>query len=156
MNGMEHRPAMQPGRLLQRGVARHLASHGFACVEEFVPTRGLRVDVMALGPKGEFWLVECKSCRADFQTDSKWQKYLEWCDHYFWAVDADFPIDLLPDDTGLMLADPYDAQIMRMGPQMRLAGARRKALTQKFAVHAALRLHALRDPDARLGQGGLQ
>jgi len=144
---------MQPGQLLQRGVARHLASHGFACIEEFVPAKGLRVDVMALGPKGEFWLVECKSCRADFQTDSKWQNYLEWCDRYFWAVDSDFPTDLLPDDTGLMLADAYDADIIRMGPEIRLAGARRKALMQKFAHHAARRLHALRDPDARLGLG---
>ncbi|HAC48079.1 MAG TPA: DNA repair protein MmcB-related protein, partial [Sulfitobacter sp.] len=56
----------QPGQLLARGVMRHLADLGFASVEELVPTRGLRVDVMALGPKGEIWIVECKSCRADF------------------------------------------------------------------------------------------
>ena len=74
---------LQPGQLLARGVSRHLASHGFASVEELVPTRGLRVDVMALGPKGEVWVVECKSSRADFQTDQKWQGYLEWCDRYF-------------------------------------------------------------------------
>ena len=44
---------LQPGQLLARGVSRHLRSHGFVSIEEFVPTRGLRVDVMALGPKGE-------------------------------------------------------------------------------------------------------
>ena len=53
-----------------------------------MPTRGLRVDVFALGPKGEFWVIECKSSRADFIADGKWQGYLEWCDRYFWAVDA--------------------------------------------------------------------
>ncbi|WP_432816762.1 MmcB family DNA repair protein [Sulfitobacter sp. JB4-11] len=137
----------QPGQLLARGVCRHLASHGFACVEELVPARGLRVDVMALGPKGEVWIVECKSSRADFTSDAKWQGYLEWADRFFWAVDADFPTELLPDDSGLIIADAYEGEIIRMGPETRLAPARRKVLVQKFAVHAARRLHLLRDPD---------
>ncbi|MCR9126792.1 MAG: MmcB family DNA repair protein [Rhodobacteraceae bacterium] len=138
-------PAM-PGQRLARGVSRHLAAQGFVSVEEFVPARGLRVDVMALGPKGELWVVECKSSRADFQSDSKWQGYLEWCDRFFWAVDTDFPTDLLPDGCGLIMADAYDAEILRMAPEDRLAGARRKAMIQKFATQAARRLQALRDP----------
>ena len=141
-------PVLMPGQLLARGVCRHLASLGFAPVEEFTPERGKRVDVMALGPKGEIWVVECKSSRADFRGDAKWEGYLEWCDRYFWAVDSAFPVEVLPEETGLILADAYDAEILRMGPESRLAGARRKALTQRFAVHAARRLHALRDPDA--------
>ena len=141
---------MMPGQLLARGVARHLASHGFVTVEELVPTRGLRVDVMALGPKGEIWVVECKSSRADFTSDHKWQGYLEWCDRFFWAVDEAFPTELLPEDSGLILADAYDAEIVRMAPEEKLAGARRKVMMQKFATHAARRLHALRDPGALL------
>ena len=143
-------PAL-PGQRLQRGVARALRSMGFACVEEMVLATGLRVDVMALGPKGEFWVVECKSGRADFRADRKWQGYLDYCDRFFWAVDADFPADLLPGDSGLIIADAYDAEILRMGPETPLAGARRKAMLQGFARHAALRLQALRDPAAALG-----
>jgi hypothetical protein len=139
-------PAPKPGQLLARGVCRMLSAHGFVTVEELVPARGLRVDVMALGPKGEVWIVECKSCRADFQGDAKWQGYLEWCDRYFWAVDQDFPAELLPDDSGLILADAYDGEIIRMAPETRLAPARRKVMIQKFAFHAARRLQALRDP----------
>ena len=137
---------LAPGQLLARGVCRHLISHDFVSVVELVPTPGLRVDVMALGPKGEVWVIECKSSRTDFMTDRKWQGYLEWCDRFFWAVDADFPTELLPDGTGLLLADAYDAEIVRMGPETRLAPARRKVIVQKFARHAALRLQALRDP----------
>ncbi len=137
---------MQPGQLLARGVSRHLRQHGFVSIEEFSPDRGLRVDVMALGPKGELWVVECKSSRADFQSDSKWQGYLDWCDRYFWAVDQDFPTELLPAETGLIIADSYDAEILRMGPEDRLAGARRKALMLKFAQHAARHLQGWRDP----------
>jgi hypothetical protein len=134
------------GQRLARGVCRHLRSHDFVCVEELVPTSGLRVDVMALGPKGEVWIIECKSGRTDYQTDHKWQGYLEWCDRFFWAVDEAFPTELLPDGTGLILADAYDAEILRMGPETPLAGARRKVMVQKFARHAALRLQGYRDP----------
>ncbi|MFZ1727173.1 MAG: MmcB family DNA repair protein [Albidovulum sp.] len=137
---------LMPGQLLARGVCRHLRHHGFVTVEELVPCAGLRVDIMALGPKGEIWIIECKSSRNDFVTDRKWQNYVEWSDRFFWAVDGDFPTDLLPDDTGLIVADAYDAEILRMGARTRLAGARRKVMVQKFARHAALRLQRFRDP----------
>ncbi len=139
------RPLM-PGQLLARGVSRAMRSHDFVTVEELTPTSGLRVDVMAMGPKGEIWIVECKSSRADFRSDQKWQGYLEWCDRFFWAVDSDFPTELLPNDTGLILADAYDAEIVRMGPEVKLAPARRKVMVQKFARHAAIRAQAARDP----------
>lgn len=139
--------ALAPGQLLARGVCRHLnVAHDYACVEELVPAPGLRVDVMAIGPKGEIWVVECKSSRADYMSDRKWQGYLEWCDRFFWAVDSSFPTDLLPADTGLILADAWDAEVIRMGPEDRLPAPRRKVLTQKLARHAARRLQSLRDP----------
>ncbi|WP_457650147.1 MmcB family DNA repair protein [Profundibacter sp.] len=140
--------SLQPGQLLARGTCRHLRDLGYACVTELVPARGLRVDVMALGPKGEIWVVECKSSRADFQTDQKWQGYLEWCDRYFWAVDQSFDNNLLPPETGLIIADAFDAEIIRTGPETKLPAARRSALTRKFARHAATRLQRLQDPDA--------
>jgi hypothetical protein len=136
----------QPGQMLARGVARHLATLDFACVEEFVPARGLRTDVYALGPKGEIWVIECKSCRADYMADQKWQGYLDYCDRFFWAVYRDFPVDLLPKGTGLIVADAYDAQIVTMGPETKLAPARRKKLTLAFARCAARRLQGHRDP----------
>lgn len=138
--------ALAPGQMLARGVCRHLRAHDFVTLEEFSPERGKRLDVMALGPKGEIWVIECKSSRVDFTSDGKWQGYLEWSDRYFWAVDAAFPTDLLPEGTGLIIADGYDAEILRMPPEARLPPARRKALTQRFARHAALRLQMLRDP----------
>ena len=142
--------SLQPGQRLARGVSRHLASLGYAPIEEFVPARGLRMDVFALGPKGELWCVECKSSRADFSGDHKWEGYLAYCDRFFWAVDAQFPNEILPDETGLILADDFDAEVVRMAPEQKLAGARRKALTQKFALCASRRLQILRDPGAAL------
>ena len=147
------RPEPRPGQLLARGVCRHLLTHDFTPLEEFSPAAGLRVDVIGLGPRGEIWVVECKSSRADFMGDRKWQGYLEWCDRYFWAVDADFPVELLPEGSGLILADAYDAEIVRMAPEAKLPPARRRALTHRFARHAASRCLALRDPDRHPAPG---
>ena len=62
-------------------------------------------------------------------------------------MDEAFPSGLLPLDTGLIMADSYDAEILRMGPETKLAPARRKVMMQKFARTAALRLQGMRDPD---------
>lgn len=138
--------SFQPGQLIARGVCRHLRSRDFVPLVEFVPGRGLRVDVIALGPKGEIWIVECKSSRADYMADGKWQGYLPFCDRFFWAVDGAFPLELLPEATGLILADPYDAEIQRFGPVSPLAAPTRKKLIQKFARNAADRLRVFIDP----------
>ncbi len=139
-----------PGQRLARGVARLLRTLDFAPLVEFVPAPGLRVDVAALGPKGEIWVVECKSSRADFVADLKWSGYLEWCDRYFWAVDAAFPAELLPPDAGLILADAWDGEVVRWPEAHPLPGARRRALVQRFARTAALRLAVAGDPEIGL------
>ncbi len=138
--------AVLPGARLARGVSRHLRDRGFACLTEFVPAPGLRVDVIGLGPGAEVWIVECKSGRADFAADRKWQGYLPWCDRFFWAVDAGFPADILPEGAGLIRADAYGAEIEREAPATPLAGARRRALALRFGRTAAERLAQILDP----------
>ena len=137
---------LQPGQILARGVCRFLIDEGLAPVTELSPVRGLRTDVMALAPNGEIWVVECKSSVADFRSDAKWEGYLEWCDRFYFAGPADLPDDLLPEDHGLMIADGYGAEIVRQADKRPLAAARRKALTQRIARVAALRLRAVADP----------
>lgn len=140
-----------PGQRLARGVCRMLSSFDFSGLEEFVPDRGLRVDVIAVGPSGEIWIVECKSSRADFMSDHKWEGYLPWCDRFFWAVGPEFPIDILPADTGLILHDGFDGEILRYGPETRLAGGRRSGLMRRIARTASERLSRLRDAEAAVG-----
>ncbi len=128
---------------------RHLRHHDFVAMDEFVPAPGLRVDVMALGPSGDIWIIECKSGLADYRSDNKWHRYLEYCDQFFWAVDTSFPIDILPAETGLIIADGFDATIERAAPDVPsspLHPSRRKALTLKFARTAAQRLRVIHDP----------
>lgn len=135
-----------PGQRLARGTTRHLRGLDFAALSEFAPTPGLRVDLMALGPRGEIWIIECKSSRVDFMSDQKWMGYLDWCDRFFWAVDLDFPTEILPPESGLILADAYDAEIQRFPAATPLPAARRRALIQRFARTAASRLTQRLDP----------
>ena len=132
--------------LIARGVARLLAGHGFASLPEFSTGAGWRMDLCAMGRRGEIWCVEIKSSRADFLADAKWHAYRDWCDRLFFAVTESFPEHILPPDEGLIRADEWGGEILRYGPERRLAPARRKALTLAFARAAADRLRGLTDP----------
>ena len=131
---------------IARGVMRHFAQIGLSSLSEFSPTRGLRVDIITLGMSDEIWIVECKSGQSDFKSDKKWQNYLDWCDRYFWAVDANFPIGILPSDTGVIIADSYDASILRDSPLNKLSAARRKKIMNSVARSACNRLLLHTDP----------
>jgi hypothetical protein len=139
---------LAPGHALARGVWRFLAGQGATAVPEFSPARGLRCDLTALSAEGELWIIECKSSRSDFVSDTKWEKYLSYCDRFFWAVDEAFPVEILPSTAGLIVADAHDAAIVRAAPVLQLSPARRKAQTLKLARTAARRLHGFMDPQA--------
>ncbi len=139
---MAQTPSGLTGREIAQGVCNHLRDQlGFACLVEFVlPATGLRVDVAALGRKGEFWIVECKSSVRDLISDHKWPNYTEYCDQFYFAVGMDFPTHLLPDESGLITTDGFDAEIRAASVRLGLAPARRKALTIQFGRIAAARL----------------
>ena len=132
---------------IARGSMRLLRAHGLAALPEVTLASGRRADLFAVSEAGEIWIVEIKSSVADFAADQKWPEYREWCDRLFFAVAPDFPIDILPEDTGLILADRYGGEIVRPAPEHRLAGSRRKTLTLRLARIGALRMQALSDPD---------
>ena len=102
--------------------------------------------MVGLSPSGDIWIVEVKSCLEDLRVDAKWPEYRDFSDALFFAVAPDFPQDVLPVDTGLILADRYGAEIVRQAPETRLAAARRKAMTLRFARAAAFTLQVLVDP----------
>jgi hypothetical protein len=122
-----------------RGAAKLLVDLGYAPLAEVRLPNGRRADLMALGPKGEVLIVEVKSGAEDYLTDRKWGDYLPFCDLFFFAVAPEFPMELLPDEPGLIVADGFGGAVVRDPPQTPLAGARRKALTIAFGRLAAFR-----------------
>jgi len=154
-------PEDRTARSVARGICRLFARNGVWCIGEMPlqPKSGLahrRADLMGIDPKGQLVIVEIKVSRADLLGDAKWPDYLDHCDRFYWGLPPSLDRACLdgetfrPDCCGVIVADGYDAEIVRMGPDLRMAGARRKALTQRFARHAALRWHGARDPGMRL------
>ena len=132
--------------LVRRGVARLCLQHGWAPLHEVRLANNRRADILALQPGGGFVCIEIKSGLRDYMSDVKWTEYQPYCDQFYFAVDCDFPRDILPPETGLIVCADRDAEILREPPMFRLAPPRRKALLERFAWLAAGRLAALQDP----------
>jgi hypothetical protein len=122
-----------------RGAARLLTALGYAPLSEVTLPNGRRADLMALGPKGQLFIVEVKSGIEDFRVDLKWPEYGPYCDAFAFAVAPEFPREILPEEPGLIVADGFGGAVLREAPVLPLAGARRKALTLAFARLAAMR-----------------
>jgi hypothetical protein len=129
-----------------RGVSRMFLRHDLLCITEVPLGNGRRVDLFALSPKGLITIVEIKVSKADLLGDGKWTEYLDYCDRYFWAVPQGFDVSLFdrtmmqPERSGLIVADRYDAAVLREAVTTPLSPARRKVETLRFARRAARRL----------------
>ena len=144
--GTRSPPESHAGRIA-RGVSRFFAERGNGCLAEFSFKTGRRADIIAIDTKGTISVIEIKSSVSDFRSDKKWQEYLEFCDRFYFAVGADFPIEILPSECGLVIADAYGASIIRDPKPHRLIAARRKAIPLRFARLSANRLMQFTDPD---------
>jgi hypothetical protein len=139
---------------LARGICRALEQLGYASLLEFPLANGRRADILALTKSGELMIIEIKSSVADFRADRKWAGYREFADRLYFAVSNDFPAFLIPEECGLIVADAFGAAVLRHGALVPLAPARRRALTLRFALAAAMRLRRHLDPQAgRLPDG---
>ena len=132
---------------IARGARRLMRSLGLSTVTELGLRDGRRADIVGLGPDGELWIVEVKSCPADFRADHKWRDYAAHCDRLYFAISDATPAQLMPQDAGLILADRFGAAILREADKRPLASATRRAMMLRFAAVAADRLHRLVDPE---------
>lgn len=128
---------------IAKGALRLLGDLGYAGVTEMTLKNARRADIAALGRDGEIVIVEIKSCVADFRSDQKWPEYLPYCDRFFFAVSHAFPKELIPEETGLIVADAFGGAVLREAPLDKVAPARRKMMTLRLARLAAARLTML-------------
>ena len=134
-----------------RGVTRLLCRQDLFAVCEMPLPNGRRADLMAIDSRGGLTIVEIKVAKSDLEGDGKWVDYLDYCDRFFWAVPPHLARLLeeeryLPAEAGLIVADRYDAAVVRDAAARPLAPARRKAQLLDFARRAARRLSAQVDP----------
>ena len=135
-----------------RGVTRLFCRRDLFAICEVPLPNGRRADLMGIDPKGKLIIVEIKVSKADLTGDAKWTDYLDYCDQFFWAVPPTLAglLDeerFLPDTAGVIVADRYDAAVIRDAPER----LRRKAEILRFARRAARRLSAQIDPTLGFG-----
>lgn len=135
-----------------RGILRLFARNGIWCLTEMPLRGGRRADVMGIDAKGRIVIVEIKVAKADLLGDTKWTDYLEFCDRFYWGLAPQLDRVCMqteafrPETCGLIVADGYDAEILRPAATLPLAAARRKVEVERLA-RAAMRRHAvLADP----------
>lgn len=128
-----------------RGVCRYLTSAGYRVLREFKLKSKRRADIAGLDAKGRFVIIEVKSSLEDFRSDQKWPDYTAHCDTFYFAVSESFPIDILPEDRGLIIADDFSAEIVRPAAEHSMNGNRRRLQTLNFARASAERLERFMD-----------
>ncbi len=145
-------PAPTGAMAVARGVTRLFARNNIWVMPEVSLRNHRRADLMGVDARGQIVIVEIKTARADLLGDDKWGKYLECCDRFYWALPMGFdasPLErdhFMPDRCGLIVADAYDAEIVRPAATHVLAPARRKTETTRLARLAMRRLTGIADP----------
>ena len=141
----QQRDELSGAQAVARGAARMFARHDIMVLPEVSLRNNRRADLMGIDAKGQIVIVEIKVARSDLLGDKKWPEYLDYCDRFYWAIPAGFdasPLDdpgFLPDRTGIIIADAYDAEMVRSAATNALAAARRKTETMRLARRAMQR-----------------
>ena len=135
-----------------RGIGRLFARNNIWCLSEVRLKNGRRADLMGIDAKGLVVIVEIKVARADLLGDAKWPDYLDYCDRFYWGLPPGLdraPLEsdaYRPESCGVIVADGYDAEIVRPAAFAPLAAARRKTQVEHLARIAMRRYMAMRDP----------
>ncbi len=153
-------PPVHTAAAVARGICRLFARNDIWCLAEMPLRCGRRADLMGIDAKGRVVLVEIKVSRADLLGDAKWPDYLDYCDRFYWGLPPMLdraPLEtepFLPERCGLIVADGYDAEIVRPAASMPLAAARRKVEVERLARAALRRLVTGADSECSPWSGG--
>lgn len=143
---------LKAAQAVARGICRLFARNDIWCIGEMPLRSNRRADLMGIDAKGHLVIVEIKVSRADLLGDAKWTDYLDHCDRFYWGLAAQLDRScmeseaFLPERCGLIVADGYDAEILRPAATVPLNAARRKAETERLARAALRRQQGLIDP----------
>lgn len=153
MENMQDNAAYHKAADVARGVTRLFARHAIWMMGEYTLPNKRRADLVGLDKAGNIIMAEIKVAKADLLGDQKWTDYLDYCDQFYWALSPAMDSTIvngelfMPQRTGLIIADQYDAEILRPASRSALAPARRTKLLKDIA-HTALRRTALHnDPN---------
>jgi hypothetical protein len=153
VSGSDARIAERRALAVARGIGRLFARNDIWCLREMPLRCGRRADLMGVDAKGRIVIVEIKVSRADLLGDAKWPDYLDYCDRFYWGLPPELdrgPLEgegYLPERCGIIVADGYDAEIVRPAASLPMAASRRKVEVERLARTALRRLVTGEDPE---------
>jgi hypothetical protein len=136
-----------------RGLTRLFHRQSLTVLCEVPLPNGRRADMVAIDSRGQISIIEIKVAKADLLADGKWPDYLDWCDRFYWALCPALDPDLIagpawqPDRCGLIVADRYDAVVLREAAERILTPARRRSELLRIGRLAMRRMMVTLDPD---------
>jgi hypothetical protein len=145
-------PDVRAAQAVARGICRLFARNDIWCLSEMPLRSNRRADLMGIDAKGHVVIVEIKVAKADLMGDAKWPDYLDHCDRFYWGLAAHLDRTCMesaafqPERCGLIVADGYDAEILRPAATVPLNAARRKVEVERLARAALRRQLGLLDP----------
>jgi hypothetical protein len=66
-----------------------LHNQGYVATTELTLPGNLWVDVIGFNQDGEICILECKADLHDFYRDEKWERYLVYCDRFYFVMPKD-------------------------------------------------------------------
>lgn len=69
----------------------------------------IRADVVSLNLRGHLIICEVKSCKADFNTDTKWHRYLEYSNQFYFVCTESIAEHIkanIPSSVGILCLSP--------------------------------------------------
>ena len=157
----ESLPIVEPrARAVIRGICRLFARNDIWALAEMPLRNGRRTDLMGVDAQGQIVIVEIKTARGDLLGDGKWPDYLDFCDRFYWGLPPELDRTVLerdayrPDCCGIIVADGYDAEVVRPAPTRPLNAARRRVELERLARAALRRQVVAHDPECSLFGSG--
>ena len=139
-------------KALVLGVQALFYDLGYCSITEMRLSSGRRVDVIGLDRRGRFAVAEIKTSPTDLRSDKKWPEYLAFCDGFYFAIPVNFPIEIVPNETGLIVADQLGGEVLRPSQQHPMPLGRRNRQIMQFARTAGTRLRKYDRPSGVLGR----
>ena len=139
-------------KALVLGVQALFYDLGYCSITEMRLSSGRRVDVIGLDRRGRFAVAEIKTSPTDLRSDKKWAGYLAFCDVFYFDIPVNFPIEIVPNETGVIVADQFGGEILRPSQQHTMPMGRRNRQIMQFARTAGTRLRKYDRPSGVLGR----
>jgi len=129
-------------KVVTRSITSYLVKKGYSVENELavLPWGKRRADIVGIRLNGEICIIEVKSCKADFKSDSKYKEYLPFCNKMYIAVPPnsewinEYKDMLKQDGIGILILNQNGVRVKQ------LQYATKRTMKKKVKINFLIRL----------------